>query len=358
MWLSRGNSLSFLPETTRDQKAIAVWLIVSAALVFGMVVLGGVTRLTHSGLSMVNWRPVTGFLPPIGEVEWGQAFDEYKKYPEYQKINKGMTVDGFKQIFWFEFSHRLLGRLIGLVFFIPFLYFTVRRRVGRRLFPKLLVMFVLGGMQGVLGWYMVKSGLVDRPDVSHLRLTAHLGAALLIYGYILWVALGLLGSGTSDNDPAAARLRPFTLVLVAAVGLVALSGGLVAGLDAGFHYNTFPMMGDNWVPDGLFALKPWWTNFIENCTTVQFDHRLLAESLLLAAIGIYLWARRLGLSGRARAALLALAGIMTFQAVLGITTLVLVIPVPLAAAHQAGALVVLACAVWAARALSPVDIDN
>jgi len=350
--------VSFLPENSTDRKAIAMWLLVCAALVFVMVVLGGVTRLTHSGLSMVNWRPVTGLLPPIGDVEWQQAFEEYKKYPEYQKVNVGMTVDGFKQIFWFEYSHRLLGRLIGLVFFVPFLYFAVRRRVGRRLFPKLLVMFVLGGLQGVLGWYMVKSGLVDRPDVSHLRLTAHLGAALVIYGFILWVALGLLGSGAADGDAVAARLRSITMVLVIAIGFVALSGGLVAGLDAGFHYNTFPKMDEFWVPEGLAVLEPWWINLLDNRTTVQFDHRLLAESLLLATIGIFIWGRRLGVSGRARQALSVLTGAVVVQAALGITTLVLVIPVSLAAMHQAGALVALACGVWVARELSPRDSQS
>jgi heme a synthase len=345
--------MSFLPEQTRDHRAIAVWLLICAGLVFAMVVLGGVTRLTHSGLSMVEWRPVTGFLPPLGQEEWQQAFSRYKEFPEYQKVNQGMTLDGFKAIFWFEYSHRVLGRLIGIAFFVPFVFFVARRRVGRRLFPTLLLMFVLGGLQGVLGWYMVKSGLVDRPDVSHLRLTAHLGAALVIYGFILWVAFGLLGSGSSTEDPIANRLRPTLKITCVAILIVALSGGLVAGLDAGFHYNTFPKMGDTWVPSGLGALQPWWSNFLDNRTTVQFDHRLLAESLFFAVIGVYLWARRLGISGRAHRALLVLVGAVTLQAALGITTLLLVIPVSLAAIHQAGALVALASAVWAARELSP-----
>ncbi len=339
------------PESPRGgQTAIAMWLFICAALVFAMVVLGGATRLTHSGLSMVDWRPITGFLPPLHEAEWQGVFARYQAYPEYQKINAGMTLDEFKNIFWFEYSHRLLGRLIGIVFLFPFLYFAVRRQISRLLYPKLILMFVLGGLQGGLGWYMVKSGMVDRPDVSHLRLAAHLGAAFIIFGFILWVALGLLGVGTGDD--IGRRLRPAAMALIGATFVVALSGALVAGLDAGFHFNTFPLMGDSFVPEGLGGLQPWWHNLLDNRTTVQFDHRLLAESLFLAVVGFFLWARRLGLSGEGRVAVHAFAAAASLQAALGITTLVLVIPVPLAIAHQAGALILFGVSVWVARALS------
>ncbi len=335
------------------KKAIAVWLLICAGLVFAMVVLGGATRLTHSGLSMVNWRPITGFLPPLSDAAWQQAFADYQNYPEYKKLNFGMSLDEFKGIFWYEYSHRLLGRLIGIAFLLPFLYFAWRGWVSRSLFPKLVLMFILGGLQGVLGWYMVKSGMVDRPDVSHLRLTAHLGAAFLIFGFILWVALGLLGVGTEARSSR--KLRPAALALLIATPIVALSGGLVAGLDAGFHYNTFPLMDESFVPEGLGTLQPWWRNLFDNRTTVQFDHRLLAESLLLAIAGYYLWARSLAPSIRVRAAMNWLAVAVIGQVVLGITTLVLVIPVPLAVAHQGGALVVFGCVLWVARELTPPE---
>ncbi|MCP4454569.1 MAG: heme A synthase, partial [Planctomycetes bacterium] len=180
--------------SNKDQRQIAIWLLVCCALVFAMVVLGGATRLTGSGLSMVNWAPVTGVIPPLDEADWEAEFAHYQSSPEYQKINKGMDLSGFKRIFWFEFAHRVLGRTIGIVFLLPFLYFLIRRKIGRSLVPKLGVMFVLGGLQGLLGWYMVKSGLVNNPHVSQYRLTAHLLAAVVIYGYMFWVALDLLGS--------------------------------------------------------------------------------------------------------------------------------------------------------------------
>lgn len=336
-------------------KSVAVWLLVCAALVFAMVVLGGATRLTHSGLSMVDWRPIMGTLPPLSETEWLRVFTRYQAYPEYQKINAGMSLGEFKGIFWFEYSHRLLGRLIGIVFFVPFVYFVIRRQIDRAMIPKLVLMFVLGGLQGVLGWYMVKSGLVNRPDVSHLRLAAHLGAAFVIFGFILWVALGLLGAGCAHDDPLARRIRPAALTLAGAVFVITLSGALVAGLDAGFHYNTFPLMGETFVPEGLGALEPWWINLRDNRTTVQFDHRLLAESLILAVIGFYVWARRLGVSGKSRLAVEAMTAAAVLQVALGITTLVLVVPVPFAVAHQAGALVLFGAAVWVARELSPAS---
>jgi len=239
------------PRAVDRQRVIAAWLFAVCAMVFAMVVLGGVTRLTHSGLSMVQWRPVSGWLPPLGEAEWEQAFARYRHFPEYRELNPDLTLAGFKGIFWLEYVHRLWGRLIGLAFFVPFAVFLLRGWVDRRLAGKLFVLFLLGALQGLLGWYMVRSGLVERPDVSQYRLAAHLGTAFVIYGAMLWVALGLLHP-PSGPRPRPARGAWFAYVVVGLVMLTALSGGFVAGLDAGFAYNTFPLMDGELVPAGLF----------------------------------------------------------------------------------------------------------
>ena len=271
-------------RTQRRHRAIAFWLLAVAARVFAMVVIGGVTRLTHSGLSMVEWQPVTGWLPPSTEAEWSAVFRQYQRFPEFREVNAGMTVAEFKGIFWLEFIHRLWGRLIGVAFAVPFMVFLLKGWVDRRLAPKLVVIFVLGGLQGVLGWYMVKSGLVDRPDVSQYRLTAHLGAALLIYAYMLWVAFGLLAP---EPGPTPRNLSRFAAALAAMVFVTALSGGFVAGLDAGFAYNTFPLMDGELIPEHLFAVTPLYLNFFENVTTVQFTHRLLA--ITTATLVVVFW---------------------------------------------------------------------
>jgi cytochrome c oxidase assembly protein subunit 15 len=331
------------------QRAVALWLLAVAALVFAMVVLGGVTRLTHSGLSMVHWEPLTGWLPPLGEAAWQAEFEHYKRYPEYQKINLGMSLAEFKGIFWFEYAHRVLGRLVGVAFAVPFLYFLLARRLERRLVPKLVAMFVLGGLQGLLGWYMVKSGLVDRPDVSQYRLTAHLGLAVVVYGYILWVALDLLAA--PEGGPVG--LRRSAQALVALVFVIMLSGGLVAGLDAGFFYNTFPLMDGGWVAAEAFTEKPLLRDLFENGASVQFEHRLLAVVAVLAVAAFWVAAQRAGLPRRAALATHALLAALVAQFALGVLTLLLVVPVALAAAHQAGALVLISVAIVAAQALGP-----
>ena len=252
-----------------QQRAIGIWLLLIAGMVFAMVVLGGITRLTQSGLSMVEWRPVTGWLPPLTQDAWQQAFAAYQKFPEYEKLNSGMTLAEFKGIYWLEYLHRLWGRFIGLAFALPFLFFLARGWIDRRLGWKLFGVFALGGAQGALGWYMVKSGLVDRPDVSQYRLVAHLGLAMLIYGYLLWVAFGLLAPIAQPHrrrpGSPAPRLGSHGLVLV-----TVLAGGFVAGLDAGFAYNTFPLMDGELIPSQLFATTPSWRAFFEDVTTVQF----------------------------------------------------------------------------------------
>ena len=340
------------PPSRRDHAAIAAWLFAVLAMLFAMVVLGGVTRLTQSGLSMVEWHPVSGWLPPISDTEWQETFRNYQQFPEFRKLNFTMGLAEFKKIFWLEYMHRLWGRLIGIAFFVPLVYFVARRRVDWRLGTKLGVLFVLGGLQGVLGWYMVKSGLVERPDVSQYRLSAHLGAALVIYGYMLWVALGVLFP-KPETPPGRRILWRSSLAVVALVFVTVLSGAFVAGTDAGFAYNTFPLMAGQWVPDGLFDIDPLYLNFFENITTIQFDHRLLAEALFVVIAAFWLMARGAALTARARHAVNGLAAMAVVQIALGITTLLLVVPVALAAAHQAGALVLYTMAVWLAHELRP-----
>ena len=324
--------------------ALAAWLLVCCAMVFAMVILGGVTRLTGSGLSMVEWDPIFGVVPPTTEDQWQSVFDKYRESPEYQKVNVGMDLAGFKRIYWLEYAHRLLGRLIGLVFLIPFLIFVALRKVPRALVPKLVTLFLLGAAQGLLGWYMVKSGLVDNPHVSHYRLTAHLMFAVLIYGYMLWTALGLLYPAI--DQPAPAFLRRGALFLLALVAVTMASGGLVAGLKAGLAYNTFPLMDGRLVPDGLMKLEPWYANVFENAATVQFDHRLLALGVFLTAVIVWLSGRASAAPPRVRYALVALLVVAVVQVMLGIATLLLHVPVALGSAHQAGALVVFTVALF------------
>lgn len=326
-------------------RAIAAWLFICCAMVFAMVILGGVTRLTGSGLSMVEWDPIFGIIPPLDHETWQATFDLYKQSPEYLKINAGMDLAGFQQIYWFEFFHRLLGRLIGTVFLLPFLYFLIRGWVKRPLILPLAGMFILGGLQGLLGWYMVKSGLVDNPHVSQYRLTAHLGLAVIIYGYMLYVALGLW-FGVQRTAAVPAALRRATAALWVLIFVTLLSGGFVAGLKAGFAYNTFPLMNGRLVPESLLVQEPLWRNFFENVATVQFDHRLLAITVLLGIVALWLAGRQAPLPRQARVGvnLLLAAGIL--QVSLGISTLLLRVPVVLASAHQAGALLLFSVALF------------
>jgi cytochrome c oxidase assembly protein subunit 15 len=328
--------------SNRNDRQLAAWLLVCCALIFAMVVLGGVTRLTGSGLSMVEWDPVFGVVPPLDQASWNAIFDLYKQSPEYNKINIGMDLDGFKTIYWFEFSHRLLGRAIGVVFLVPFLYFLVTGRIRRSLTPKLITMFVLGGLQGVLGWYMVMSGLVDNPHVSQYRLAAHLGLAVIIYAFMFWVALGLLLHPAEHSEHGFSKhLLPATNILTGLVFITILSGAFVAGLKAGFAYNTFPLMDGRWVPEAILMQQPAWRNFFENIATVQFDHRLLAILSFTGIVVFWLAAWRHSLTAQIRIGMHCLLAAAALQVTLGISTLLLHVPVSLAAAHQGGALVLL-----------------
>ncbi|MFV8818048.1 COX15/CtaA family protein [Haliea sp. E17] len=336
---------------TRDRdrghdRAIATWLLLCAAVVFGMIILGGVTRLTNSGLSMVEWKPLMGAIPPITEEAWQETFSKYKQFPEYQKVNRGMDLDGFKAIFMFEYLHRLLGRMIGVLFFFPMVFFAFRGWVRAGVMPKLWMLFVLGGMQGLLGWFMVKSGLVDNPRVSQYRLTAHLGLAVLIYGALLWVALDLLFPRRGAGRPARAGAAMAGLVY-----LMILSGGLVAGTRAGFAFSTWPLMGSSFVPPGLYATDPAWLAAFEDITTIQFNHRIFAYTLFALLHGFAFQAWRKGVSPRALLGLGLMLAALWLQVCLGISTLLLHVPVWLAAAHQGGAVLLLSAVLFTAHAL-------
>ena len=339
------------PRAPDADRPIALWLLLCCAMIFAMVVIGGITRLTESGLSITEWQPVTGVLPPLGAAQWQAEFDKYKAIPQYRAIHAEMTLADFKFIFFWEYLHRLWGRLIGVAFAVPFLYFLLRGRIDWRLAPRLAGLLVLGGLQGVLGWYMVKSGLADRIEVSQYRLAAHLIAAVIIYIAILWVALDLLAPPTALRDPRRHRLRRgAALVLLMALVTMA-AGAFVAGLRAGYIYNTFPLMGGGWVPGEYGELAPWYRNWFENPAAAQFDHRLLAESTWLAVLLLWAFGRRAAAAHRARLALDALLLAASLQAALGIATLLLVVPLPLAVAHQAGAMLLVTAAVVTLHAL-------
>ena len=328
-------------------KPVRLWLLATALLVLLMVLLGGATRLTDSGLSITEWQPIMGAIPPLSDAQWQEAFGKYQQIPEYQRINKGMSLDEFKTIYWWEWAHRFLGRLIGIVFAVPFVIFWLRGRLDRQLTVKLLLILVLGGLQGVIGWYMVMSGLVDRVDVSQYRLALHLGLAAAIFGAILWVVFEMGERRTAGRGQA-----PDKALLFSGVGLCCLIliqivlGAFVAGMDAGLAYNTWPLMDGAVVPEGLGVMEPWYLNPFENALTVQFDHRIAAYLMtawaLLHAVAVLRWEGR---TPAARSALwLAIAVLV--QVLLGIVTLIWSVPLGMALAHQAAAFIVLGLALF------------
>jgi cytochrome c oxidase assembly protein subunit 15 len=312
-------------DATPDRlKPVRIWLYVIALMVLAMVVVGGLTRLTESGLSITEWKPITGIIPPLTEADWQAEFEAYRQIPQYQ-LNQGMTLEDFKFIYFWEWFHRALGRIIGLVFAVPFLVFLVQRRFTWGLAAPLAGLFVLGGLQGALGWWMVTSGLTELTSVSQYRLAAHLTAALLLFIALIWVARRL----NPNRTIAGAEDRPAALILLALIVLQIGAGAFVAGLDAGMGYNTWPLMDGALVPDGLGAMEPWWKNLFENALTVQFIHRTLAYVIVLYTGALYLWRRGDG-GWLPRIALLVL-----LQVALGIGTLLLQVPLSLALGHQA-----------------------
>ncbi|MDH5738520.1 MAG: COX15/CtaA family protein [Gammaproteobacteria bacterium] len=335
-----------MTDIDKNRKAIAAWLIVVCITIFLMVIVGGVTRLTNSGLSMVDWKPIMGVIPPLNETEWMETFEKYKQFPEYQKRNQHMDVEGFKSIFYWEYGHRLLGRLIGVIFFVPFVYFLVRGKIEKPFVSKLVIALVLGGLQGLMGWYMVKSGLVDMPRVSHYRLAAHLLLALLIFSWLFWVIKDLLWPkefrGSLQLPGWWNRVAISLLVLVV---IQITYGAFTAGIRAGFGYNTFPLMNDQWVADAVFMLDPWWINFFEGVASIQFLHRWIG-TLLLLVVGLLWLAITCGKSDqRIKSAAHWLFGVTLAQFLTGVLTLVYVVPIGLAALHQAIACLLLLASV-------------
>ncbi len=341
-------------EVSDNDRVILRWLLVCLGLVFAMVILGGVTRLTGSGLSMVTWHP-TGALPPLNADQWLAEFQLYQQYPEFQKINSDLTLQRFKSLFWFEYSHRLLGRLIGLVFLLPFLFFWLRKMIKPGLTPRLIVMFLLGGFQGLLGWYMVKSGLVSNPHVSQYRLSAHLLSAVLIYGFILWTIFNLAFPGEYRRltESSVVVWRKASLGLVTLLLITIVSGGFVAGLKAGLIFNTFPLMGGKLIPEGLGALSPWYLNPFENMVTVQFNHRWLASATGIMLVGWYIGGR-VHFANRIQRSFKLLGMMAIVQLLLGIATLLLQVPLTLGVLHQAGALILFSALLFNIHALSRV----
>jgi len=323
-------------------RAIAIWLILVCCLIVAMVAVGGITRLTGSGLSMTDWKPILGTVPPRGESQWQHKFDLYKATPQYQMLNEGMELGEFKAIFFWEYLHRLLGRVVGLAFGIPFIVFLVCGRIRGALAANLLVAFLLGAGQGVLGWYMVQSGLVDKPYVSHFRLAAHLSLAFALFAYLIWILLDLRPSVTAQGGRS---LAIASLLFLALLCCQIVYGAFMAGLDAGFMFNTFPRMLDHWVPPNLFSLESWGENFVSNPAMVQFIHRGLGWALFASAfvlIPIGLWNQ---VSGLAAGALYGVCGLTLFQFLLGVMTLLLKVPVGLAVMHQVTACLLLGFAV-------------
>lgn len=344
-----------LPESERpargDARPIAFWLLGVAGLVWAMVAIGGATRLTGSGLSIMEWAPLSGALPPLSEAEWRRLYDLYRTIPQYALVNQGFGLEGFKEIFWLEWIHRQWGRLIGLAYAAGLAWFWIRGRIPAGYKPRLLGLLALGGLQGAVGWYMVASGFeADRTAVSPYRLVIHLGLALVIYSALLWTALGLLQpdrAAPPEAQPVRRMVKATTWVLVAAM----LAGGFVAGTRAGFTWNTFPLIDGRLVPEGYLDLIPWWRNLTANLAAVQFNHRLLATLAgLMAAGAVWAGLRRLP-SGPARRAVLALGGAVLLQYLLGVATLVHAVPVSLGTLHQACAVLVLTAALVALHAL-------
>lgn len=334
--------------------AIAWWLISCCFMVFIMVVIGGITRLTGSGLSMVEWKPLIGAIPPLNEAAWLDVFEKYQQSPEFKHVNHDMDLEGFKQIFFWEWFHRLWGRLIGLVYFIPFVYFLCRKQLPMKYLGQFIGFFILGGLQGLMGWYMVKSGLVDNPAVSQYRLAAHLLLAFLIFGVMLRMALRL-GLKPHEKHLRYPPLRLHMLVCFAFVTLTIIWGALVAGLDAGLIYNTFPLMGGGLWPSEIWHLSPFWLNFFENHAMVQFTHRLLAVTTAVAILAYVARSSAFEKPKRCHYAFASLAIAVGLQVLLGIATLLSHVHLHVAVTHQAFAFVLLGCLIWTAGEIRSMD---
>lgn len=357
-------------QAVTDVVAVRLWLYSICVLIFIMVIVGGATRLTDSGLSITEWKPILGVIPPLTENDWQIALEKYRQIPEYQIVNKGMSMAEFQFIYWWEWGHRFLGRFIGIAFFIPFLFFWLTNRLSPPLTYKLLAVFVLGGLQGFMGWYMVQSGLSERIDVSQYRLAAHLGLAVIIFGCVYWLARSLRSDDVQASTQQAAssisseNAKHMFWAKISAYGLMIgiffqiILGAFVAGLHAGRSHNTWPLMDGQTIPDGLFQMSPWYLNFFENVMTVQFDHRMMAYLLVIWSFGhVYLLVKaQFHKDFLNSASLIVLA--MLAQTAMGIWTLLAHVPIGLGLLHQGGALIVLLFAMRHAHMLHQVAHQN
>jgi cytochrome c oxidase assembly protein subunit 15 len=347
------------PSSTRDARAVGIWLVAWAVLCFAIVLVGGATRLTESGLSITEWKPVRGVIPPHTASQWATEFEKYQRIPQYQRLNAGMSLEAFKAIYLWEFWHRIVARLAGLAFALPFAWFALRRRIPRFAVGRVALLLALLGAQGAMGWWMVSSGLSVRTEVSQYRLAAHLTLAFVLLGATVWTAADLLEGRRVATAGSGWRARVLP-ALVALAGLTSASGALVAGLRAGRVYNTFPLMAGRVVPPGVAQLAPCWRNLFENHATVQFDHRVLALTTFVAVVATWLTLRRSSPPRLARRLDLALGAAM-LQVSLGIATLLLRVPVALGVAHQGGAALLLVTLILAwhadgARAAEPASV--
>ncbi|HVO01897.1 MAG TPA: COX15/CtaA family protein [Candidatus Cybelea sp.] len=353
--MTDGAALNSVPRDIGRDRAVGLWLLGVAAMIFVTVVIGGITRLSGSGLSIMEWKPLMGALPPLNTAEWERVFALYRGIAQFKHINPDMTLPEFQGIFWWEYAHRLWDRLIGAAFLLPFLWFLARGSLRRAWVPRLAIIFALGALEGVIGWYMVASGFEDRDSVSQYRLVLHLGLALAIYATILWSAFDLLQPSALAGDAGKARaLRRHALWLLALIALELALGGLVAGLHGGLIYNDFPFMNGDWAAPDLLSRSPWWSNATENPGTAQFLHRIGALAITLTVIAL-VWRgfrRRLPAPLPFRLGLLLAA--LVLQVSLGIATLMLVVPLPLAVTHQAGAVVLLSATLFVLHGLNRI----
>ncbi len=336
----------------RNDRGVGLWLFAIAALIALMVVIGGLTRLTGSGLSITEWQPVTGVIPPLDQADWQTEFAKYRGTPQYELLNRGMGLTAFKSIYMWEWTHRLLGRILGVVFLVPFLAFLRRRRIDGRIASRLAVIFLLGSAQGLLGWWMVQSGLADgRVAVSQYRLAAHLGLATILFGYVFWTALEIAGAARVKAAAVPPALRYSVFGLTGVVFVQMLLGALMAGLGAGRAFNTWPTYAGRWFPVGLFDLSPWWANNFENPAMVHFQHRTVAY--VIAAACAYLFWRLYDADRPARIAAIHAAALVLLQITLGVIAVVSSVAVPIAALHQICALALFANAIWWSYTLNP-----
>jgi cytochrome c oxidase assembly protein subunit 15 len=341
--MNASENFSPSPTEVKRRRAVGLWLLAVALVILAMVVIGGLTRLTGSGLSITEWQPIMGVIPPLNDAQWADAFARYQHIPQYAAENRGMSLAGFKGIFWWEWTHRFLGRFVGALFLLPFVWFAFTGAIARRDWPRFVVLFLLGGFQGLIGWWMVQSGLEVRVSVAPYRLAIHLGTAVILLGAILWTALDYL------RGPGSAKPPHYALGFIGLIYVQMLLGALVAGLHAGLIYNTWPDMNGRFFPEDAFFYAPWWRNFFENPGLAQFDHRMVAYAV--AAMAALVYARAIRLTGLAKKSGKIATVLVVIQIFLGIITLLFQAPEVLAALHQLTAALLFSAAIWHAHEL-------